>query len=355
MKACYINGASCISAQPTFDSEFLEAAIVNIKDTVIYAQQPSYKEIIPPAASRRMAKGVKMGIYTSQKALAEAGLEIPEAIIVGTGMGCMEDSEKFLQAIIDNQEQFLTPTSFIQSTHNTVGGQIALGLKCKGYNFTYVNGAVSFESTLLDAGMQIGLDDVPSILIGGVDETAQHTLSIYQLDEIIKKEEDAPFDILHPNSKAVVFSEGAAFFVLENQPSSSSYAQMQDIALMSKMDADEVPRFIQSFLEKNNITPDAIDAIVLGNNGDIQFDHYYTAAKNSFSETPQVYYKHLSGEYPTASAFGFWVAANIIKRQEIPQIVSMNKVFRTAFNNILLYNQYRGKDHSLILLKNVQA
>ena len=56
-------------------------------------------------------------------------------------------------------KNILTPTSFIQSTHNTVGGQIALELQCKGYNFTYVHGSNSFESALLDAKLQLELNE----------------------------------------------------------------------------------------------------------------------------------------------------------------------------------------------------
>ena len=56
-------------------------------------------------------------------------------------------------------KNILTPTSFIQSTHNTVGGQIALGLECKGYNFTYVHASISFESALLDAQLQLAMDE----------------------------------------------------------------------------------------------------------------------------------------------------------------------------------------------------
>ena len=51
---------------------------------------------------------------------------MPDAIITGTGLGCLEDTEKFLTAMVTNKEEFLTPTSFIQSTHNTVSAQIAL-------------------------------------------------------------------------------------------------------------------------------------------------------------------------------------------------------------------------------------
>ncbi|HLF51077.1 beta-ketoacyl synthase N-terminal-like domain-containing protein [Flavobacterium sp.] len=347
----YINGVGCISAQKTFDIEFLEEVSVNETENMLYAIEPSYKEMIPPAASRRMAKGVKMGIAASNQALKEANLEKPEVIITGTGMGCVEDSEKFLKAILDNDEQFLTPTSFIQSTHNTVGAQIALGLQCKGYNFTYVNGAVSFETALLDAKMQIENDEANSVLVGGIDETGQYTSSLHKLINVIKNEEDKPYSVLNPNSKGAVFSEGATFFVLENQKKESSYASIEAVSILNSLEVDEVENYIQDFLLSNNLKIENIDALVLGNNGDVEFDTYYDAANSMFKNTPQIYYKHLSGEYNTVSAFGFWIASNILKNQEIPPVLKMNSLAKESYNTILLYNQYQGKDHSWILLK----
>ena len=164
MKKVYINGISSISAQKTFDDDQFLDELVAYDDNVIVASNPNYKEFIPPAAARRMAKGIKMGIVASKLALQNAKTEQVDAILTGTGMGCVRDSEKFLSTIIDDNEQYLTPTSFIQSTHNTVGGQIALAINCKGYNFTYVHSAVSFESSLIDAKMQLALDEAKNIL-----------------------------------------------------------------------------------------------------------------------------------------------------------------------------------------------
>ena len=351
MTKTYINGIGSISAQNTFEGNFLEQVTINETEDLLYAEQPSYKDVIPPAAIRRMAKGVKMGIFTSNQALKEANIEVPDAIITGTGMGCVEDSDKFLKAIIENNEQFLTPTSFIQSTHNTVGAQIALGLQCKGYNFTYVNGAVSFESALLDAKLQLENNEVNSILVGGIDETTKHTLDLYRLVNIIKNEKDKPFTVLNPNSKGVVFSEGANFFVLENKQKESSYASIESLSMVNDLKNNEVEKFILDFLITNNLTVEDVDAVVFGNNGDVEFDSYYNISNTVFNTTPQVYYKHLSGEFNTASSFGFWVATKILKTQQIPQAVKMNAKTKESFNYILLYNQYRGKDHSLILLK----
>ncbi|MCG2610958.1 beta-ketoacyl synthase chain length factor [Flavobacterium sp. SM15] len=351
MKNCFINGMGMVSAQEHSNEDFWNTALVNETESVLFAQQPSYKELIPPAMIRRMAKGVKMGIFASTQAMNQAGMNNPEAIITGTGMGCVEDSEKFLKAILDNKEEFLTPTSFIQSTHNTVGAQIALGLQCKSYNFTYVNGAVSLESALIDAKMQLDAEEAHSVLVGGIDETAQHTLDLFKLKNIIKNEADKPYKVLNSNSKGVVFSEGASFFALENTKKDSSYALVKDVSIYNSLKQDQLEQFVSTFLTANNLTLSDIDTVVLGVNGDVEFDGYYTVLEDLFKTIPQVYYKHLSGEYNTASGFGLWTAAQILKNQHIPEVVKMNTVEQSTFKNVLLYNQYQGKDHSLILLE----
>jgi len=284
-------------------------------------------------------------------AMKEANVSSVDAIITGTGMGCIEDSDKFLKAIIDNKEAFLTPTSFIQSTHNTVGAQIALGLQCKAYNFTYVNGAVSFESALLDAKMKIEEQEANSILIGGIDEITDYTMSLFKLAGFIKKENESPYKILNSNTKGVVFSEGATFFVLENEIKSTTYAEVLDIEIINKLIVTEVETKTMDFLKANGLQVSDIDAVVLGYDGDVEFDDYYKIlSEKLFGKTPQVYYKHLSGEYNTASAFGLWVGAKIIKTQEIPEIISVNNLEKLDYKTILLYNQYKGMDHSFTLI-----
>jgi len=351
MKKTYINGVGCISTQKTFDTVFLEEAVVNTNETVLSIVPPVYKDYISPAAIRRMAKGVKNGIVASALAMKDANIENVDAIITGTGLGCIEDSEKFLKNILDNNEEFLTPTSFIQSTHNTVGAQIALSLQCKGYNFTYVNGAVSFESALLDAKMQIEENEANSILVGGVDENGEYTLSLFKLAGRIKKEHDLPSNILNTNSTGVVYGEGASFFVLENERKDSTYAEILDIEIKNTLEENEVESELIAFLKVNNLEISDLDAVVFGFGGNNESDVYYkNLAENTFAKTTQLYYKHLSAEYDTASAFALWMASKIIKTQEIPEIVKVNSVKKPAYNTILLYNQVNGKNHSFTLL-----
>jgi len=351
MRKTYINGLGCISTQETFDTVFLEKAEINENDTVFAVKSPVYKDFISPVAIRRMAKGVKNGIVASAMAMKEANVTVADAIITGTGMGCIEDSEKFLTAIIDNKEEFLTPTSFIQSTHNTVGAQIALGLQCKAYNLTYVNGSVSFESALLDAKLKIEEQEANTILVGGIDENADYTTSLFRLAGTIKKENESPYKVLNSTTNGAVYGEGATFFVLENEIKDTTYAEVLDIEIINKLDVNEVEVKIVDFLKASGLQISDIDAVVLGYNGDVEFDVYYKLlSTNAFVNTPQIYYKHLSGEYNTSSAFGLWVGAKIIKTQNIPEIISVNKLKKSAYKTILLYNQYKGIDHSFTLI-----
>lgn len=352
MKKVYINSIASISPQKTFDNDIFLDEITQYNESVIFVQDPDYKQYISPAAARRMAKGIKMGVVASKIALDEAGVESLDAIITGTGMGCMIDSEKFVGAIIDNNEQYLTPTSFIQSTHNTVAGQIALGIECKAYNFTYVHSAISFESALLDAKMQLENNEAKNILVGGVEELGDHTTKVHYLINHVKADPIEISAVFNSKSKGAVFSEGANFFVISNEKKETCYSELIAIETYNTLQKEKVSLTIENFLDQNNLGISDIDAVVLGNNGDVDFDGYYhQLSEGIFSKTPQVFYKHLVGENNTVSAFGVWLASKILKTQTIPEIVRINEINPAKIKTILCYNQYRGQNHSLVLLK----
>ena len=352
MEKTYINSIASISAQKTFDNAVFLNEIIDYDDTTIFAHDPDYKQYIPPAAARRMAKGIKMGVVASKIAMKEAGIETVDAIITGTGMGCLIDSEKFLGSIIDSNEQYLTPTSFIQSTHNTVSGQIALGMECKAYNFTYVHSSVSFESALMDAKMQLENDEAENILVGGVEELGAHTTNIQRVINLVKSEPVTISEVLNSKTEGAVFSEGATFFVVSNKKQRNSYAELVAIETFNTLQKERVSNIIERFLEENNLKCDDIDVIVLGNNGDVDFDTYYNqVSEGIFNKTQQVFYKHLVGENNTVSAFGVWLACKILKTQTIPEIVKINEIETHRIRTVLCYNQYRGQNHSLVLLK----
>lgn len=353
MSAVYINSASCISVQDTLNENILHNLTTENSSNILKAIEPNYKEFIPPAMIRRMSKTVKMSSVASHYALKEAGIEKPDAIIAGTGMGCSQDSEKFLKNVIDNHEEFLTPTFFIQSTHNTVAGQIALGLQCHAYNFTYVNTSSSLEFSLLDAQLQINDGESENVLVGSTDEQTERTMELYRLNNTIKKETDLPADYLNSTTNGVIWGEGASFFVVGKDKTENSYAKLKNIQINNKVEWNEVQDFIQNFLAQNNLSNTDIDAVILGFSGDAESDIYYTKAMDIFPDSAQLYYKHLSGEFNTASGFSIFMACHILKEQQIPEIMMINSQKKENVKNILLYNHLGGDDHSLVLLERV--
>lgn len=351
MSAVYINSASCISVQDTLNENIFQNLNAENSKQIIKAIEPNYKEFIPPAMIRRMSKTVKMSSVASHYALKEAGIEQPDAIIVGTGMGCSQDSEKFLKNVIDNQEEFLTPTYFIQSTHNTVAGQIALGLQCHAYNFTYVNTSSSLEFSFLDAKLQINDGEAANVLVGSTDEQTDRTMELYCLNNTIKKETDLPADYLHSTTNGVIWGEGASFFVVGKEKTENSYAKLTDIKISNRLDLNETSDFIKDFLSKNSLSMQDIDAVILGFSGDADSDVYYTKVMDLFPDSALLYYKHLSGEFNTASGFSTFIACHILKEQQIPGVMMINPVKKEGVKNVLLYNHLAGSDHSLVLLE----
>jgi 3-oxoacyl-[acyl-carrier-protein] synthase II len=350
-RKCYINGIGCVSAQNTHNDLFFSEIIDYTNTSVFSVVKPEYQKYISPVSVRRMSSAVKNSIVASSIAMEESGLEDIDAIITGTGFGCLQDSEKFLKSIIDHNEDFLTPTPFIQSTHNTVAGQIALERKCKAYNFTYVNSASSFPSALLDALLQIIGGEANNILIGGVDEMASHTRTLFQTAGHFKTH-DFEFDYAQNKTQGCTSSEGSAFFVLSEHMNENTYAEVLDVHFLNIISNSDLLSFVSQFLKRNNLSSDEVDTLLLGNNGDRDFETAYDEVASMFPNSNHLVYKHLFGELLTAPALALWLSCKIFKTQTIAQPL-VKQAPRTESKYILIYNHYRNRDHSLILLKNV--
>ena len=107
MTKAYINGTGCISPQNSIDSEWFFDTIHPAKGDYFDAIEPSYKEFIAPNLLRRMGRAIKMGVAAGNIAIQQADVKKVDAIITGTGLGCFEDSERFLLALLNNEEQFI--------------------------------------------------------------------------------------------------------------------------------------------------------------------------------------------------------------------------------------------------------
>jgi 3-oxoacyl-[acyl-carrier-protein] synthase II len=183
----YIRAASAISPQKTFGNVLLLAEMVTYDQPRLKAIDPDYRQFIEPKQIRRMSRVIKMGVAAALDCLENAGVAQPDAIITGTAYGCVEDTNVFLTRIIEQEEEMLPPTAFIQSTHNTVAAQIALTIKCHAYNNTFVHKSFSFESGLLDAYMLFLEQEASTILLGGIDEITDTNYTIFNRFNTYKK------------------------------------------------------------------------------------------------------------------------------------------------------------------------
>jgi 3-oxoacyl-[acyl-carrier-protein] synthase II len=350
-KKIYINGVGIVSPQKTFDNIHFLDELVSVESNRLRCTDPNYKEFIPADMIRRMGRIIKMGIAASKISLQDAGLEMPDAIITGTGLGCIEDTEKFLSSMILNKEEFLTPTSFIQSTHNTVSAQIALLLKCHNYNFTYVHRGISFESALLDTILKISSGEAANILLGAADELTENSFRIMQRLGFWKRKPVNNLDLVHDKTRGTIAGEGAAFFVMSGKPGEKTYAEIKDSGtFIYPENSSETGDHINDFLERNGLTANDIDLLITGMNGDPSSDRIYNELSASmFRSSGKAYYKHLCGEYHTSVSFAFWLAAMILKKQEVPGIIRLEDLPSPEIRNILIYNHYRNINHSLIL------
>lgn len=328
----YINGIGSITIQNQD-----KLVIPDISESkYICCQDPDFSVFIPPMVARRMSKIIKRAIASSKMALSDAGLEMPDAIISGTGLGCIEDTEKFLSAMIQNNETLLQPTHFIQSTHNTISSQIAMQLKCYGYNNTFSHLSISFESALLDAFLQIQTGACQNVLVGGYDEmTPNYHLMLSKLNFW-----DGCFS-----------GEGGVSLVVSNHQTPDSYCKIEAINLFyGSKNAEEIGEFVLSLLKNNNLSKENLDAVMLGYSGNPKNDFIYDIMINFWGTIPQLTYKQFSGEYFTAPAFGIKLAAQILKTQTVPENVCKKNQTLVPIRRILFHQHFHNHAHALILL-----
>lgn len=311
MKKCYINAAASIHPNGSAG-----------EDGILHALEPDYKDIITNAnIRRRMSRIVKMGVACGLICLNKQPETTVNAIITATGLGCLVDTEKFLNSLIESDEQLLNPTPFIQSTFNTIGAQIALLTNNHSYNNTFVHRGLSFESALIDGMMRIYEGD-NNVLIGAIDEATA------SLHTILKR-----LNLLD----GIALGEGAQFFILSSNKNQNTLGSLEAVGTYTgKFSEETISEKISQFLKNNNTKASDIIHIFCGKNGNKKQDKIYNSIeKRVFASAEHHSFKNVCGEYPTASSY------------------ALIKALETGSDNegkTLIYNNYNNINHSLILI-----
>jgi len=347
----YIKGIGCVSPQKTFEKDsFLEEG-KSYSHNRLSCVEPDYAPYFDQRAMRRMSRIVKFSTAAALMALRDANLEKPAAISTGTGWGLLEESGKFLAAIIEAKEEVVSPTAFIQSTHNTVSANIAVIVGCHAHNNTFSHKNFSFESALVDAQLMITENNYENFLVGTYDETTDYSYGIMNRFHIFKNNPCNNLDTLLYENNGVIAGEGAAFFVLSKSKDINDYGIFKDsIQLHNETDIAEIQNRILSLLEKNNLSLAEIDIVVSGVCGDKKQDEISNNLnQNFFLHQTICQYKNLCGEYFTSSSFAFWLISKMMKTQSISPSTLIRDAKRIP-KNILLFNAYNN-DFSIMLFQ----
>ncbi|MGN6439679.1 MAG: beta-ketoacyl synthase chain length factor [Agriterribacter sp.] len=341
----FIHHYNCISPQQTFgqvDVETLQQSV----DNKMKAIEPSY-EGIPPGILRRMGKAVRMGVGCALpvlKTVAET-----DGIIIGTANGGMEDCIKFLNQIIDYEEGMLTPGNFVQSTPNAIAAQVGLMSRNKQYNVTHVHRGLAFENAMLDAVMMLHENPEATYLLGAVDEISAYNYNIDYLGGWFKKEPMQGKSVYDTHTEGSLAGEGAVMFIVNNR-AEGAVAQVKAFHTLHSTNEREVKETLSAFLEKQLGAGKSPDLFFSGENGDSRLLPYYLAAESLFDAgTTIARFKHMTGEFETASGIAFWLACHI--QHTVPAHCLKKEGTAGPLRNILIYNNYKGRQHSFILLQ----
>ncbi len=319
--------------------------------SLIHCIEPDYKELIPPIYLRKMPRILKIGLYASMMCLKNNNSIHSDAIITGSGFGCLEELEKFLSQVIESNEKILFPGSFIHSTNNLVGSQIAMMTKNKGYNMNYVHRSFSLEHALSDALMLLEEKEAANILTGCIDEITDYHFNLYSYLNYWKPTGMSNCRLFNENSPGTIAGEGSAFFNLSSEKKYGTPELKGVYTFYSPNDQNEIKNHFDNFLQTSGVLKDQIQMVLLGKNGDNQYDHLYDefVQVNFNSKIQCALYKHLCGEYHTSAGFALGIANHILKYQKTPQSLILSDSIQSPIKNILIYNQYRNAEHSFIL------
>ena len=309
----------------------VEPRLIDIQPPLPYARIPAYvcddsdvEADLDPIKHRRLSRMLKMLLACGRRAMRNAGplfeARNPErtAVAIGTGFGCLEDAGAFVMNLIENQERTPMPARFIQSVHNAPAGQLAIDLHANGLNGTVTHRDISFELALWQAAHALAADQADVSLAGAVDQHDPFVLSAGRAWNWWTEKTPAiqPFSNRLPSRNRPLPGEGAMITALTRaEDADATLARLTALSLGRQshpIDPTAEARWILDALE-NIGRP---DMILCGANGFPLHDRAFLAVIHALEKplggpVPIAAYKHLCGDYYSASAFGFAVAVGL--------------------------------------------
>ncbi len=324
----FITAATQVSIQEGLSEAWMESPIL-YEEPYVRSLDVDFKQWLSPGESRRMGKLLKRALATSLTAMKVSGVEHPDAIITGTGLGCIENTEILLMHLCTEGEENCKPTPFMQSTHNTISSLVSIHTHSHGYNATYAHKEASFDCALEDAWMQLQLGRIRTALVGGHDEMTPQYFGLLRKAGYL-------------GQPGQVAGETAVSLMLDAQPSVDALCRLSLVRRCYRPSGETIERIANEIGD--------VDAIVtpfISKETSPVVDILSRSGRPTLLQ-----YKNIFGESYSAYGLGVYAAAHLLHRQMVPETMLVPG-FRCPdqLERLLVMNLSGDKDYTFTLLE----
>jgi 3-oxoacyl-(acyl-carrier-protein) synthase len=309
---------------------------------------------LPPARRRRLSRLHEMALTAARDAgrdaagrgVATRGGDL--ALLLGTGLGGIQDTVDFLVNRVASDEREPMPARFVHSVHNAPAAQAALDAGARRMNGATVHREIAFETALWQAARLVETGEARGALVGAADELCDWVIAALANWRRWTRAPVAPDPAEADSADPLgpVPGEGAAVAAVgPGGAGDRPRAWVSGIALgryrRGSLDAAAECRWIEAALARDGHSLSRIDLLLTGATGRVADDVPYAAVAEAFRSRagrpiPVGAYKHLCGDFCSASAFGFAVATGLVGAEIEPGAVRASPVDGRPVRSVLL-------------------
>ncbi len=366
-----IVAAGAVSPGPAPVTRPAPAAVAREQWSAYRLDAATEQGLLPPERIKRMGRGQMMAIAAVQRAISSCAsrAEPPArggstAVSVGTAWAEEGDEIVFLENLIKLGEKGAKPAYFVNSVKNALASQLALTFGFQGENQTFAHDALSFESALWQGAHLLRAGRARHAIVCGVEALVEfqemhgHLLGWYGTDP-------RPLAPLSAEKRAVgqgtLPGEGAAAFIL-SAPGVVAVPLARLVSVRARGPLQRAPvltatdefAFVEQALRDADTSLDDVGLVLVGANGDPALDQIYAEVAHGLrARAPGVavgVYRHLTGDFATASALGFELAVRAVAGGTAPSEVHVVEGAPRSIERVLLYHVTSAGYHSVMIV-----
>lgn len=322
-----------------------------------------HEGLITSKSARRLGRVQKLGVSAAHLAMRDSNRQVAGrdvSVYLGTGLGSITETAAFVENMILKNEMEPKPATFINSVHNSIASWIAIEFGFQGKNLTFTHDAISFDQALHRAMTDLARGDTKYAMVVGADELSPYLLSVGDHCNWWQGCDDPLSPMGSPDhaSAGTLPGEGATAILLGTQPACEQGEGIRIRAVgdtvlrktdIARFDPQIAVDFIQNTLATSGGSIRDMDCVLLGANGDCRYDELYRSVARALSaiagkELGFGVYKHLCGEFCTASTTALGLAIEMLKGREtgLRMVPPGPTQLKAKPTDILVYNLYES-------------